>query len=142
MYQNETLGRVKLGKVSTGVKGEVTNKVGQPPRFSPEEMKNMVEEYIEYSEQNKDIMPSKYKFYAKYDVYRGIMHKYINKEEYRDSIKKLYEYIEDRISEKLIDKREFSPGQIFYLKNVFGWTDKQEIKTEIKIEVPEKKDLF
>lgn len=131
-----------MGKASAGTKKKAKNKGGRPLSYTPKEIEDMVEDFISYCEANRHIIPTKFKFYFKYNLHRNKLTEYLKRDEFQCSIKKLFGYIEDRIVENMIDKKLFSPGQVFYLKNAFGWSDKQEIKTEIKIEVPQKKDLF
>ena len=60
---------------------------------------------------------------------------YGNKEPFGNLIKRAKQVIEEQLEEMLIDKKTFCLGQIFNLKNNYGWKDQQEIKTTNEVNI-------
>lgn len=60
---------------------------------------------------------------------------YAHKEPFGNLIKMAKQVIEQQLEEMLIDKKTFCLGQIFNLKNNYGWKDQQEIKTTSEVNI-------
>lgn len=46
---------------------------------------------------------------------------------YNRAIGRAYMYIEDYVCDAMMDKERYTTGQMFYLKSVFGYEDKQSV---------------
>ncbi len=60
---------------------------------------------------------------------------YEKKELFYSLIKNAKQIVETQLEEKVIDKKEYCLGQIFNLKNNYGWKDQQEIKTTNEVNI-------
>jgi hypothetical protein len=60
------------------------------------------------------------------DLSRQALIDYEHRDLYLDAIKKARQRVEYDNERRLVDKRTFTPGIIFNLKNNFGWRDKTE----------------
>lgn len=66
---------------------------------------------------------------------RNTLVNYSSKEPFCDLIKNAKQIVETQLEEMVVDKKEFCPGQIFNLKNNYGWKDQQEIKTTSEVNI-------
>ena len=60
------------------------------------------------------------------DLSRQGLINYEQKLQFFDAIKKARQRVEAQLEERMMEKTEFTPGQIFVAKNNFGWKDKTE----------------
>lgn len=58
---------------------------------------------------------------------RQSMHDYKKDPAYERCIGRAYLFIEDYVSDAMLDKERSTTGHIFYLKSVFGYEDKQSV---------------
>jgi len=131
---------------------------GRPLIFkSVEELSKKIDEYFDYcdnrlvqgydnktNEQFAYISPEPYTM-SGLAYYLGIDRKtlinYCDKNEFFHTVKKARDRVEMDIDRRLNDKREFTPGLIFNLKNNFDWKDKTEVDNNIRIPKPILDDL-
>lgn len=116
------------------------NPIGKPPAFkAPTEMLAKFMDYIHYCDENKRFINI-----AGFCVFCGI-HKDTyyeyknNKADYSDSIKNIETILEDSVFHSHLSP----PEKIFYLKNKFGYADKQEIQqTTVNIDTESDDDFI
>lgn len=83
--------------------------------------------------QERKEMPTKSGLCIFLDVARDTLNAYEKKDEYSDTLKKIYNYIEERWTQSLM--KAYPTGSIFYLKNTFGWADKVEQTSTVNHQV-------
>jgi len=96
------------------------------PKFSsPEDLQSKISEYLEHCAK-KEMIPTKGNLALFLDTTRETLSVYEEKEDYSDTIKRVYQVIEDAWVQRL--KGQSVAGVIFYLKNAYSkeWRDKQE----------------
>lgn len=64
---------------------------------------------------------------------RQSMHDYAKDPDYKTEYERARLFIEAWISKNLMNKDSFTAGQIFYLKSMFGYEDKQQIEHSEKV---------
>jgi len=122
-------------EVSQVAKGIVTkNKGGRTAKYNKDTLIECVSGYLQQCN-DKDEIPLKAGFCVYAGICRDTYNEYKKKKELSDTLKKLELMLEMEITKALVDKTRTNSGIIFYLKNAFGWRDKQEIKTDIRISI-------
>lgn len=102
----------------------------KPSFNSPGELENKFFDYINYCKAEE--VPNIIGFCRYCGIHRDTYYEYKNnKPEYSDTIKRIETVLEDVTVQKLFSARN-PAGVIFYLKNKFGWVDKQEITVDDK----------
>lgn len=112
----------------TGIRYNEAHNMGRPPKFSsPEDLQEKIDGYLKECEKKKNY-PTKGGLALYLDTTRDLLSDYEKKEEYSDTIKGIYQVIEDTWVQGL-QKKNSVAGIIFYLKNAFGkdYRDKQEL---------------
>lgn len=116
---------------------------GRPLKYeSVEEMQVLIDEYFEscyIAEIDKEGKPYKVNIRpltvsglaVALNMTRQMLVEYSSKDEFGDAIKKAKQVIEQWAEENLVTARN-PAGQIFSLKNNYGWQDKQEITIDDK----------
>ena len=109
------------------------------PSFkSPEDMWDKFQSYLNYCKEEKRFVNIA-GFCCHCDIHRDTYYEYKNKEFYSDTIKK----IEEKIEAEVFESKLSPPEKIFYLKNKFGYADKQEIQqTNVNVDVEADDDLI
>jgi len=104
--------------------------VGKPLKFkTPEELQQKISDYIE--DCNKEGIPLTITGLAlALDTNRQTLINYANKDEYAHIVERAKLIIENAYELRLIESGR--SGDIFALKN-FGWTDKQEVDSNIRL---------
>lgn len=96
-------------------------KTGRPRAYQTvDDLEQGIEQYFQYCEQNKK-MPNKAGLALSLGVSRETLNNYESIPEFLDAIKKAYAFIEDGWIQKL--PYGHAAGNIFYLKNAFGYRD-------------------
>lgn len=114
--------------------------MGRKRKYTPEQLEKRIREYFKYAEKEKK--PPTFAGLAIYlDIHRSVLYDYETLPDYSDIIKKAREMILADKIERLITGKGSTPGVIFYLKNVFGWTDKQEVTQTINAHIEARKKL-
>lgn len=109
------------------------NKGGRPCKYNKESLNKIIDEYIEeYKTNGSTKIPTKIAFLNKAGICRDVYNRYKKLPEFKDALKRLENYLETEITLALLDKEKTNAGIIFYLKNAFGWRDKQEVSHTIE----------
>jgi hypothetical protein len=110
----------------------MNNKVGRPVKFTPDEFKELFEQYVTQCI-DKELFPNLAGFavYGKFNQDTFYEYKK-NRPEFSESIKKIESLLEDTTIQNAI--RKPSAFLIFYMKNKFGYTDKTEVSSTIQID--------
>lgn len=95
--------------------------------LSPEQFKDKSKEYFDECIA-KDEAPTEagLAFHLGFAT-RQSVRDYSTDPDYINEYKRARLFIEAWVSKKVLSKESFTPGQIFYLKSVFGYEDKQSI---------------
>ena len=113
---------------------------GRPPAFkTPEELQELVDSYFEslkvYDEEGNEIFrkPALITGIALHLGFctRQSFYDYEKKPEFTYTIKKARLRVESSYEQQLFGKN--TSGAIFGLKNVGGWSDKQEIESKVEV---------
>lgn len=106
---------------------------GRKKMLSPEQFKQKSEEYFDECIA-KDEAPTiaGLAFHLGFSS-RQSMHDYAKDDDYKIELDRARLFIEAYVSKKVMSKESFTPGQIFYLKSVFGYEDKQQIEHSEKV---------
>jgi hypothetical protein len=92
---------------------------------SPEQLYEIFIEYIEECiAKSRFANTAGFRRYA--DIPKSTYYDYEKREEYSDTIKKMDDILED----ETLNAKMAPAEKIFYLKNKFGYTDKQEIESK------------
>jgi len=103
--------------------------VGRPPKFSsPEQMQVLIDDYFKACDRKKNPYTVPGLALALGFESRFSIRDYEEKEEFTHTIKKAKLRIEKQRVDWLIQGKGSTAGQIFDLKNNFGWRDVQEIE--------------
>lgn len=103
----------------------VVNKGGRPLKYTPDYMSRKLTEYLSKCETDK--LPVTITGYCLYiDTNRQTLSEYADKDEFADIIKKVHQASEDFAASFLYSGKN-PAGAIFYLKNLHGWADRQDI---------------
>lgn len=101
--------------------------------LSPEQFKEKSKEYFDECTTREDAPTiAGLAFHLGFSS-RQSMHDYAKDPEYKEEYERARLFIEAWVSKKLMDKESFTAGQIFYLKSVFGYEDKQQIEHSEKV---------
>lgn len=107
-------------------KGSENN--GRPRKYEPEEFNNKFKDYIEYCISHNKLLPNIAGFCYFADIHRDTFYEYKNNHnDFADTIKRIEVALED-----LALNCKDPAKSIFYLKNKFGYKDKQEVETTNK----------
>ena len=100
---------------------------GRKKMLSPEQFKEKSKEYFDEC-MAKDEMPTEagLAFHLGF-ASRQSVRDYAKDPDYKTEYDRARLFIEAYVSKKVLNKDTFTPGQIFYLKSVFGYEDKQSI---------------
>ena len=105
---------------------------GRPLKFdSPKQMRNIIIPYFEDC-RDKEISPTVSGLAVRLGVGRNTLIDYSKKSAYSNTIKKAKQYIESCSEDALLNKRTSPIGNIFSLKNNFGWRDDRTVVVEHK----------
>lgn len=119
---------------------KLKNKGGRPKKYSEVELlERKINEYFEMcDEKGKPYTITGLCLYL--DIDRATLLRYEEREEFRNTIKRAKNKIENYVEENSLLGKLNPTVSIFNLKNNFGWKDKQEIETNqnIKIDNPYK----
>ena len=95
---------------------------GQPPKLTPEQLKQKIEEYKDYlKETGKPPTIAGLAYFT--GINRQTLYNYQKKDEYFDIIKKMVDWIMCEYEEQAYTKG--NAGVIFLMKN-YGYTDRQD----------------
>ena len=109
--------------------------VGRPPHFETPEL--LWKKFVEYVEKCEEIKPDgmggtgrspiTITGFCRYaESYRQMLFEYAEKKEFSNTIKHIYNIIENDVEDGLLCSRYNAAGAIFNLKNNWKWKDKQE----------------
>ena len=118
------------------VEGKKENKliklVGRPVKYdNVEEVQNIIMEYLrEYD--TPDTPPTMTGLAMCLGLSRQGLLEYSRKDKYSDTIKQARQFVEEVNERMLITKKTSPIGNIFNLKNNFGWRDDKQIVVEHK----------
>lgn len=105
---------------------------GRPPKYkSVEDMKAVIDKYFEECD-NTETPYTITGLAMALDMTRDQVIKYAAKDEFKDTIKRAKQKVENSYELRLI--KSGRAGDIFALKN-FGWVDRQEIDQSVKGEM-------
>lgn len=100
---------------------------GQPPKYTPEELNNKFDEYLDYCKYKGDF-PNIAGFAVFAKMNRDTYYNYKSLTAYSDSIKRIETDLLNTTIQQGVNAK--NPAfTIFYTKNMFGWADKQEVVT-------------
>lgn len=117
---------------------------GRPPKYkTPEEMQKIIDKYFEgcFAERTDDETGKLYMVTLRPPTVSGLAYElgmtrqqlvdYSSKDAFTDTIKNAKQRIQAYAEENLVTARN-PAGQIFSLKNNYGWVDKQDINVDVK----------
>jgi len=112
--------------------GDLKHIYGRPPKFNTaEEMQLVIMEY--FAECNDAVLsPTMSGLAMRLNMGRQTLVDYSKKDVFWDTIKKARQYVESCNENMLIHKKTSPIGNIFNLKNNFGWRDDKQIIVEHK----------
>lgn len=106
-------------------------KVGRPLKIkSPEQMKKILNEYFEKTEEDKITITG---ICLALDIDKNNFYDYEKREGYSEIVKRARLIVENSYEISL--RKNGRTGDIFALKN-FGWVDKQEVDSSVNINNP------
>jgi hypothetical protein len=100
------------------------NNGGRPVKLDPVELRDEFQRYIEHCDNEKVLLPN----IAGFAVFAGINSNTFYGYKKKDSYSEIVAIIEDTLEDRAINCKADAKS-IFYLKNKFGYKDKQEIET-------------
>lgn len=121
--------------------------VGKPPRYTPEEVKEKIDQYFkDCDNQTKEVVtkdgavitvkaPTPYTVTGiaiALDVHRDTLHGWSKGGEFADLIKKAKEKVENNLVIRGLENLNNPTVTIFSLKNWFKWKDKQEVHQKVE----------
>lgn len=114
----------RVGTVEVTHKGK---RRGRKKMLSPEEYGKGVDEYFKEcrAEDRPPTLPG-LAFHLGFST-RQSVHDYAKDPEYKFQAQRAMLGVESWLAEKVVQKEFFTPGQIFTLKSVFGYEDKQSV---------------
>ena len=108
----------------------IVKKRYKPPAFeNPKELKEKIDEYFDICEKNDEV-PLLSGLAVKLGVNRQTLANYDVKDEYFGMISIAKSKCEYALEKKLVNKETYATGQIFALKNGYGWKEQVEYKDE------------
>ena len=114
----------RVGTVEVTHKGK---RRGRKKMLSPEQFKERSEEYFdECKAQDEAPSIAGLAFHLGFSS-RQSMHDYAKDPDYKAEYDRARLFIEAWVSKSVMNKDTFTAGQIFYLKSVFGYEDKQSV---------------
>jgi hypothetical protein len=109
---------------------EVTHKGkrrGRKKMLTPEQFKAKSEEYFDICIEREEAPTiAGLAFHLGFSS-RQSLHDYAKDPEYKNELERARLFIEAWVSKRVLDRDTFTAGQIFYLKSVFGYEDKQSV---------------
>jgi len=109
------------------------------------DLQNKFNEFIEFCEAHSFI-PDKFSWLLFIGTARSTWHMwqqdkenlYLNDTEFNDrlnTIKKIDDFVEGELSQRLMTAGKDTTGFIFYLKNAFKWSDRQEPEVSLNLKI-------
>ena len=99
---------------------------GRKKMLTPQEFKDGAQKYFDDCEIKEKSPTVAGLAYALGFSTRQSMHDYAKDPDYKEVINRARLYIESHISELMLSREVFTAGQIFYMKAVYAYDDKQE----------------
>jgi len=124
--------------------------MGRPPKYTPEELKKALfgeDGYFEEKEKERIEKDNDMIYMTISDICvfleidSSTWRRMREKSKYYTTIKRAEEIIANEWKKNMFYPGRNATGAIFYAKNVFGWSDKQEIQQNHKIEGDKSIDL-
>ena len=106
---------------------------GRPKLYDPEQLLNKWCEYMEYCV-NEGKFPTQEGFTVYGEMNPDTFYNYLSQEQYSDTKKTIDAMLLDKTIQDAV-KAKNPAFLIFYLKNKFKWTDRQEIDQKITADV-------
>ncbi len=100
-------------------------KGGRPFRYSPTKLKNQINKYFQWCEDNDEI-PSISGLMIHCKMYKDSFYKYIKVPEYSDLLEHTRLIITNWVANDIYNTKGMCAGKGLYAKNVIGWADKVE----------------
>jgi hypothetical protein len=98
---------------------------------TPEDLENKFAEYIGWCKAQTKF-PTILGFCIYSNINRDTFYNYKKYDEYDSTVKKIEAVLEDSATQSMIEARN-PAAQMFYLKNKFGWADKQEVTNNLTV---------
>jgi hypothetical protein len=103
----------------------VKSKSGRPRKLTPTKLRNNINGYFAWCEENDEI-PSIKGLCIHCKMYKDMFYKYLNYPEYTDMLEHARMIISNWIETDIYNTKGMAVGKINYAKNVHGWSDKIE----------------
>lgn len=101
------------------------NRQGRKFKYSPTKMKNMINKYFDWCEENDEI-PSIKGLMIHCKMYKDSFYRYIKNPEYEDILEHARMIISNWIETDIYNTKGMAAGKTAYAKNILGWSDKLE----------------
>ena len=114
--------------------GTSATKTGRKKRYSPVKMRNNINKYFGWCEENDEV-PSIKGMMIHMDMYKDQFYKYLEYPEYRDMLEHARMIISNWAENDVYQTKGLCAGKIAYMKNIHSWSDKLETNnyTEQKV---------
>ena len=98
---------------------------GRPKKITPTRMKNGINKYFEWCEENDEI-PSIKGMCIHLKLYKDMFYKYVHYPEFTDIMEHARMIISNWAEMDVYSTKGMAAGKIAYMKNIHGWSDKLE----------------